>query len=102
MKNTVQLKFLWKIYNLKVLKSEYLNNNKPYLWLVNPKTWEYFSDITVNLPWLDHLKWYNFIDPDFIELCFSYIYTLLIVGQSRKRSMQAEWESSKRIPTYFL
>lgn len=74
MKNTVQLKFLWKIYNLKVLKSEYLNNNKPYLWLVNPKTWEYFSDITVNLPWLDHLKWYNFIDPDFIELCFSYIW----------------------------
>ena len=76
MKNTVYLKFLWKNRKLELLKSEYLNNNKLYLWLIDPKDWDYFSDITINLSeYSDPIyKDYNFIDPEFIELCFSYIW----------------------------
>lgn len=66
-----------KTYNLDLVKSEYLNNKKPYLWLIDKKDGEYFSDITVNLP--TGKTEYNYIDFDFIECCFSYI------GDTEKR-----------------
>lgn len=65
------MKLNW--HSLELAKSEYINNKKPYLWLIDKEDWEYYCNITVNLPWLDHLKDYNFIDWDFINCCFSYI-----------------------------
>lgn len=74
-KKNLIIKMLWKNYYLELLKSEYLNW-KLYLWLKDIKTGEYFSDITVNLPWYSQYWEYNFIDNDFIECCFSYIWDL--------------------------
>lgn len=68
-KKDLVIKMFWKNYYLELLKSEYLNW-KLYLWLQDKKADEYFSDITVNLPWLD-IEWYNYIDYDFIECCFN-------------------------------
>jgi hypothetical protein len=70
MKKTVKLKFLWKTKTLRLFKSEYACNWKDYYWLLT-RNWEPFSDITVNLPNEDILKDYNFVDRDFINICFS-------------------------------
>jgi len=62
-----KLNFLWKDYNLKIYESKYDNNWKPYFGLIDAKTWEAFSDITVNLSTTD--KKINWIDNDFSN-CF--------------------------------
>lgn len=71
MKRKLYLKTPFWEYNLKLRKSNYLNNNKLYLGLVDIKNWEYFSDITVNLDLDPVYNDYNFIDRDFIDCCFS-------------------------------
>ena len=61
----VKLKFLWKEKTLSLYKATY-RNNRPYYWLLDKG--ELFSDITVNIAWLEENE--LAIDNDFINCCF--------------------------------
>ena len=68
MKN-LQLTMYWKTYNLDLFKSVYKNNWRPYLWLIDKKSWEFFADISVNDDEVETLSNEYLLDKDF-ELCF--------------------------------
>lgn len=68
MKN-LRLKAFWKTYKLELEKSKYLNNDRIFLWLIDAKDWEYFSDITINVDSIETLPDECLINPDF-EFCF--------------------------------
>lgn len=55
--------------DLRLIKDEYENNGRIYLWLVDVETGEYFSDITVNVPDMELSPNECLIDPSF-ELAF--------------------------------
>ena len=53
-------------FDLRLIKSNYTNNNKLYYWLEDKRDWEMFEDITVNLDWdYENL---NFINRNFINV----------------------------------
>ena len=73
------MKFLsnyWKTYELELTKSNYTNNNRTYLWLLNKKTWEPFCDLSENHAEIsdneiyDTLPWHEaiIINHDFISM----------------------------------
>lgn len=65
----VKIKHKWEML---LIKSNYQSNNKIYYWLIEKATWEYFSDITVNLDSnINDFENYNFIDWDFIDCVFN-------------------------------
>ena len=64
---TLKLNFLGKTYNLRLVESNYTNNNKTYYWLVDTADDNFFCDITVNLPYSNQDV--NWIDNDFM-MCF--------------------------------
>lgn len=65
---TTKLNFLWKTYELEIIKNKY-ENNRIYLWLIDKSDNEYFSDISINDPKLDINENEILINKDF-QNCF--------------------------------
>lgn len=65
---TTKLNFLWKTYELEIIKDKY-ENNRTYLWLIDKSDNEYFSDISINDPRLDINENEILINKDF-QNCF--------------------------------
>ena len=65
---TTKLNFLWKTYELEMIKDKY-ENNRTYLWLIDKSDNEYFSDISINDPRLDINENEILINKDF-QNCF--------------------------------
>jgi len=65
---TTKLNFLWKTYELEIIKDKY-ENNRIYLWLIDKSDNEYFSDISINDPILDINENEILINKDF-QNCF--------------------------------
>lgn len=87
-RKSLKLKMYNEIFNLKLIKSEYLNNWRIYLWLES-KEWP-FSDISINDPSLDTLSNEILINPDF-EMCFKW------TEEMRKRLEENIWIKSRWI-----
>ena len=72
----MKLKAFGKTYNLELKVSNYVNNNRLYLWLIDTEDWCPFSDITENHPEISdsHIHIWKalekvVIDNDF-QMCF--------------------------------
>lgn len=66
---TTKLNFLWKTYELEIIKDKY-ENDRIYFWLIDKSDNEYFSDISINDPSIDISENEILINKDF-ELCFN-------------------------------
>lgn len=75
LKENLTLKAFWRTYKLNLVKSEYLNNWRMYLWLIDAKDWEPFADITENHVEFNIQSNEWIIDNDFIS-CFKSIHDM--------------------------